>query len=636
MEFNFNKVSCRDITMTRFVLIFLLLACSWSGSLQAEGRHPNIVWISVEDMSPDLGCYGDRYTSTPHLDRFASQSLRYTNAFATAPVCSPARCCLITGMYATSLGTQRLRSHFPLPAWCEPFPALLRRAGYFTTNNVKTDYNVREEAELIRAAWDQNGNQAHWRQRAGDQPFFSVFNLMTTHQSRTSVWSHEQFESEIGSKLTADQRHDPQQVPLPPFYPDTPETRRGMARYYDCITRMDQQVAEILAQLEEDGLADNTIVFFFSDHGMGMPRGKRLLHDSGMHVPLMIRMPAGLQAEYGVEPGTVSHDLVSFVDFAPTVLRIAGLEIPAAMQGMPFLGERTSRRSYVYGARDRVDEVDDLSRSVRNQRYLYIRNYMPHFSWMPPEWYSDQSVLRQELAELRDAGRLNAKQMSYAAAMRAREELYDCQRDPNQLNNLADNEEYLAVLEQMRDALRAWQLETRDLGFLPESETWRRLNADTPWDLAKDETRYPLEQILKVAGTVGFVAAEPVAAADAPVRFWRVLAQRNAEKVTSELSRQWQRDLKDPAPSVRIEAAAAILSRGHSPEASQVLREAIQGRDVDVKLRAMRAFQLNTEHASIDRDIVESVYEEAVKNENAGLHPNWMFVRFSADAVLNP
>jgi len=399
---------------------------------------------------------------------------------------------------------------------------------------------------------------------------------------------------------------------------------------------MDQQVAEILAQLEEDGLDDNTIVFFFSDHGMGMPRGKRLLHDSGMHVPLMIRVPSELQAEYGIDPGTLSHDLVSFVDFAPTVLRLAGLEIPTAMQGMPFLGERTSRRRYVYGARDRVDEVDDLSRSVRNQRYLYIRNYMPHFSWMPPEWYSDQSVLRRELADLRDAGRLNAKQMSYAAPTRAREELYDCQVDPNQLNNLAGDEEYQAVLEQMRHALREWQLETRDLGFLPESETWRRLNADTPWDLARDETRYPLRQILKVAGTVGFVAAEPAESAAVPVRFWRVLAQRNAENVTPEVDRQWQRDLKDPAPSVRIEAAAAVLSRGHSPEASLVLRQAIQDPDVDVKLRAMRAFQLNAEHASIDRDVVESVYEEAVKNENAGLHPNWMFVRFSADAVLNP
>ncbi len=255
--------------MSRTLLAISLFACSAA----ADGAdRPNILWITAEDMSPTLGCYGDEYATSPHIDALAKQSVRYTHAFATAPVCSPSRSCLITGCYATSLGTHQMRSAFPIPDFIKGFPSYLREQGYYTTNNVKTDYNTANEPQIIEASWDECSAQAHWHGRKDkSQPFFSVFNLMTSHQSRTMVWPYEQFQKEVQSRLSPEEIHDAAKAPLPPYYPDTPIIRKTVARYYDCVTAMDQEVGEILQQLTDDGLADNTIVFFYSDHGSGMP-----------------------------------------------------------------------------------------------------------------------------------------------------------------------------------------------------------------------------------------------------------------------------------------------------------------------------------------------------------------------------
>ena len=337
-----------------------------------------------------------------------------------------------------------------LPVEIRGFPAWLREAGYFTSNNVKTDYNVADEKTFIADAWDRCDDQAHWRQRKEVQPFFSVINLMTTHQSRSSVWPEEQFEKEIASQLSPTERTDPAKVNLPPYYPDTLLARRQWARYYDCIAVMDKQVGAILSQLDEDGLADNTIVFFYGDNGAGIPLHKRLLHDSGLHVPLLVRFPAKYRHLAPANPGAATDRLVSFVDFAPSILSLAALPIPKHMQGQPFLGPAaTAPRQYVYGARDRVDEAFDLSRSVRDKRWLYIRNYMPHLSWAQPEGYSDQSAFRCELLKMAAEGKLNEAQMVYAGPRREIEELYDTVADPHQVRNLAE-EDPEGVLERMQ------------------------------------------------------------------------------------------------------------------------------------------------------------------------------------------
>lgn len=249
-----------QLLTTVLALTFMLLL---AGKLSAEDR-PNLLWITVEDMSATLGCWGDDYADTPQIDALAKQSVRYTHAFATAPVCSPSRSCLITGVYAQTLGTHQMRSDFLIPDTIRAWPHLLRAAGYFTSNNVKTDYNTGSEKRLIAEAWNENGPEAHWRNRPDpEQPFFAVFNDMTTHQSRSMTWSYDRFRKEVQSQLPMDRVHDPDKAPVPPYYPDTPIVRKTIARHYDCVSVMDDRTGSILRQLKEDGLADDTIVFFF-------------------------------------------------------------------------------------------------------------------------------------------------------------------------------------------------------------------------------------------------------------------------------------------------------------------------------------------------------------------------------------
>ena len=401
--------------------------------------RPNILWIVCEDTSRDeLGCYGNRYAITPNLDRLAREGVRCTNAFCTASVCSPARSCLITGIYATTLGTQNLRSHFPVPASIKGFPTYLRQAGYFTSNNAKTDYNLAHERSFIRESWDRCDLKAHWRQRRPGQPFFSVFNLNETHQSYRNTAAFELIEKVITSKLSAAERHDPAKAPVPPYYADTPLVRRTLARCADCITFMDKEVADLLKELDDDGLANDTIVFFYADGGMGNPRGKRTNYDAGLRVPLLIRCPEKFRHLAPAKAGQTMDRLVSFVDFAPTVLSLAGVPAPAYMQGRVFLGPKAGApRKYVFGQADRVDDLMDLSRAVHDGRWLYIRNYKPHLSHMQPEGYSDQALMRREMFQLASAGKLNAAQWTYAAPTKPLEELYDSVADPNNIHNLA-------------------------------------------------------------------------------------------------------------------------------------------------------------------------------------------------------
>ncbi|MBT3467841.1 MAG: sulfatase-like hydrolase/transferase, partial [Opitutae bacterium] len=227
-------------------------------------ERPNILWITAEDMSPTLGCYGDQFADSPNIDKLANESVLYTNAFASAPVCSPSRSCIINGLYATSQGTQQMRSAFPIPDYMTGFPSFLRKVGYYTSNNVKTDYNSGNYEAIIKACWNESSATAHWRNKKAGQPFFSIFNLMTSHQSRTMVWPYDKFVRDVQSKLPKSLLHDPAKVPLPPYYPDTPVVRKTLARYYDCVSAMDQEVGDILKQLKADGLSDDTIVFFYS------------------------------------------------------------------------------------------------------------------------------------------------------------------------------------------------------------------------------------------------------------------------------------------------------------------------------------------------------------------------------------
>jgi len=434
---------------------------SGAAAKTGEPERPNVLWISVEDISPDLGCYGDAYAVTPRLDKFASQGTRFTRCFAHMGVCAPARSGIITGMYPTSIGTNHMRCRGVPQPEVKCFPEYLRAAGYYCTNRSKTDYQFASPV----TAWDICGRCDDWRGRNEGQPFFCVINFTGTHESRAR--------SRPGAKLN----HDPAKAQLPPYYPDTPVVRRDWAQYHDNITAMDAQVAAVLRQLEADGLADDTIVWFWGDHGRGLPRGKRWIYDSGLHVPLLIRAPekwrklASPDNPNALKPGTVNHELISFVDFAPTMLSLCGVPIPKHIQGQAFLGgQKAKPRQYIYGARDRVDEAYDMIRCVRDKRFKYIRNFMPHLPRSLDVAYMNQMPTMQEMRRLAAEGKLKGPQMQYFERPKPIEELYDTKTDPHEVHNLAGEPKHKGTLERLRKELFAWMKQTGDFGLLPECE----------------------------------------------------------------------------------------------------------------------------------------------------------------------
>ena len=445
-------------------------------TLQAESVRPNIVWISTEDMSQHLGVYGDALARTPTLDRLAAQSIRYRYAFSTAPVCAPSRAAIITGMYQNAIGAQHMRTtedtvpDLPGPYLAVPpfyvkaFPEYLRAAGYYTTNRVKTDYQFGTPFTI----WDEVTQTAHWRSRPDkSRPFFSVFNLMVTHESQIFPSSP----ARKGKPLVT----APDKIKVPPYYPDTPVIREELARMYDNIADMDGQVNELLQQLEEDGLADNTIVFFWSDHGDGVPRAKRSLYDSGLRVPLMIKCPKSINCA-PFAPGAVSGDLVSLLDLAPTVLALAGVDAPAHMQGRVLLGPKAAPApAYVFAARDRMDIEYDMMRSARDARFLYIRNFSPELPYAGHIVYRNQSAIMQEWFRLQAEGALTGAPALWMRTSRPAEELYDVRADPHQIDNLAANPAHRATLVRMRSAVTEWMSRIDDQGLINEPELIQRM-----------------------------------------------------------------------------------------------------------------------------------------------------------------
>jgi N-sulfoglucosamine sulfohydrolase len=577
-------------------------------------EKPNILWITCEDISPILGCYGDKVAITPHLDKLAAEGVRYTKAFATAPVCAPSRSCLITGVYATSLGTQHLRSEVKLPEKIECFPEYLRAVGYYCSNNYKKDYNF-----IDVNVWDESSHEAHWRKRRPGQPFFSVFNFVSTHQGQING-SDEEFETNYGSKLEPQERHDPAKISLPPYYPDTPFIRKIWARYYDLITFMDKQVGDILGQLEADGLADNTIVFFFADHGLGIPRFKRTLYDSGLHVPLIVQFGKQYQHLSPCLPGEKIDGLVSFVDFAPTVLSLTGLPVPGYMQGRAVLGSQTKPpRKYVFGASSRVDEAYECSRCVRDERYKYIRNYFPHLAYIQPSQYCDQAEIMQELRRAVAEEELTPAQKLLWASTKPTEELYDTIADPHEINNLVGHPEKRAVLERLRKILHTWILQTYDTGFLSEAEMHIRAEGSTPYTIARDARKYPLRRILATADLVGKgpdniqKLIRLLGDSDGVVRYWAVIALDALGPQAHQATEALEGVLEDTSPNVRFAAAGVLCRMGLCEEALPVLADGLTEKREETVLYAAREIERIGAAAA---PIVEQIREAQAGCEN--------------------
>jgi N-sulfoglucosamine sulfohydrolase len=469
--------------MQKLVLLVLLLSGGLAMSFmkrqarQAQSAQPNILWITCEDMSLHLACFGDKEVKTPNLDQLAAAGIRYSHVYSTAGVCAPSRSSIITGMYQNSIGTMHMRTLQPdpypnkfspvkpysavLPEAVRCFPEYLRKAGYYTTNNEKQDYQFLPPVTV----WDESSKKAHWRNRPAGKPFFSVVNLMITHESQ--IWSRENEPLLVR----------PEDVTVPAFYPDTQTARHDIARHLSNVMRMDSIVGTIINQLKDDGLYDNTIIFFYSDHGDGLPFVKREVYDRGLRVPMLVRIPEKFRVKGSKPAGAIDNQLISFVDLAPTILSLANIPLPSYLQGQAFLGvyQAPTPRKYIFAGRDRMDTPVDRVRAVGDGRYKYYRNFMPEKPYYQDITFRLSVPMMREILQLRDAGKLNPTQMMWFRKTKPTEELSDTQADPNEFANLVDNPAYTAKLAELRGQLDAWLKRVGDKGALPEADMLKQM-----------------------------------------------------------------------------------------------------------------------------------------------------------------
>lgn len=594
-------------------------------------ERPNFLWLSAEDISPHLGCYGDHHALTPNLDALAAGGVLHSRAFTTAGVCAPCRSGIVTGMYQNSIGTHHMRCDAVLPGWLKPFPQYLREAGYYCTNNSKTDYQFSKPAP--KEIWDESSGKAHWRNRAPGQPFFAVFNFTGCHES--GIASEEKYR-QVTKDLEPGQRQDPAALStLPPYYPDTPAVREDWKRNYELVTAMDAWAGRLLEELKESGEWENTVVMFWSDHGVGLPRAKRWLYDSGTSIPLVVRYPEPVRTVFGTKgPGETEDRLVSSVDFGPTLLALAGLPLPEHLQGRPFVGGEP--RPYVFGARDRMDERYDLIRSVRDGRWRYVRNFeplKPYYQFMNT---AEGGTTMREIRRLAAAGSLPEAVARFASETKPAEELYDLANDPHEIHNLAGDPVHAPVLEELRSAMVAWQVEIGDLGLLPESEIERReAAAGSAFDiLRRGEDRARLLEALAEAATLASSGPAGVAAmleglghGEAGLRYWSATGLGNEPEAAGELpgaKAALTEALGDDSPAVAIAAARALCRMGMTSHGLAALERRLSDPNEWARLEAAIVLDELGETA---RPVLASMKAEWDR------HPNKYIVRVLNKAV---
>ena len=545
------KLFAKLIAVFAVAQVFAFTQCASAADL------PNILWITSEDNGPELGCYGDDYAITPHIDGLAETSSRYLHFWSNAPVCAPARTTIITGVYPPATGAEHMRSNVPLSSKLKMYPQILREAGYYCTNNSKEDYNQIKPGQV----WDESSRKAHWKNRRDGQPFFAIFNHTISHES--------QIRNKIDPKNTI---HDPAKARVRAYHPDTPEVRKDWAQYYDRLTMMDALVGKNLKEIKDAGLAENTIVFYYGDHGSGMSRSKRWPYNSGLHVPLIVHIPEKFShlrpKEYSA--GGTSDRLTAFIDLAPTLLSLIGQKPPAWMQGYAFAGKYDAGpQPFIYGFRGRMDERYDLLRSVTDGRYVYLRQYMPHKIYGQYIQYMFQTPTTRVWKEMFDAGQLNEAQSRFWQR-KPPEELYDLHNDPDEVNNLAKSPEHQTILIKLRKAQRDLAVKTRDVGFLPEDDLHSLAKGSTPYDVGHDRSKYDLETVLIAAEDASSLDAgktatlvKRLADKNRAVRYWAALGllmrgEAGLKAGHDELTAA----LNDESPSVRVIAAQVLAQFG--------------------------------------------------------------------------
>lgn len=561
----------------------VLMAGSMNFACSGKKERPNILWVTSEDNSPTyVGCYGNPFATTPNIDRLASQGIVYENAFSTAPVCAPTRSTIITGVYPPSMGTQHMRSTNAIPDSITLYPILLRQAGYYCTNNRKEDYNIPKRTDI----WDESSNKATYKNRKPGQPFFAIFNFTESH------------EHVIHTPLPLEKlRHDPAKVQLPPYQPDTPEIRHDWAQYYDRVEDMDKRVGEKLAELEKEGLAEDTIVFYYSDHGGVLPRSKRFCFDTGLKVPMVIHFPKKYQHLAPGKPGSRTDRPVSFIDLPPTLLSLIGAPIPKFLQGSAFAGkEQAKPREYVYSFRDRMDERYDLVRTVRDKKFRYRKNFMPHRIYGQHVWYLWKAPAMRSWEKMYKEGKCNKIQSLFWQPKPA-EELYDTTADPWEVHNLADDPAHKDTLLRMRKACRDWIMEIRDTGFIPEGLMLDWAKKQTLYDLVHSDV-YPLDRIVETA----YMATDrnpqhldelvQRLSDDHPVvRYWAATGCLVLAPESKSAIHALKKRLKDEIGDVRVTSAEALCMLGETKTGVPVLSAELSNENTKVALHAANSLE---------------------------------------------
>lgn len=557
-------------------------------------ERPNILWITIEDTSPEfVGVYGNEVAETPNIDKLASEGLVFRNAFSTGTVCSPSRTAIITGVKTYRTGAGNHRSKYEIPKFIKGFPSYLRELGYYTSNNFKTDYNVASEDEFIVQAWNESSKDAGWWNRKGEQPFFSVFNFMESHQSRTMTNSYDWYVDNVLNELPIQDTIAQNEFEMPPFYNDNKSMRKQFARVYNSIKLTDLKIGELLERLRLDNLMDNTIIFIFADHGEGIPRGKTNGIDLGYRVPFIAWFPEKYKNlnQLSVKKGFV-NELIEFSDLAPTMINLAGGTAPDYMDGLNFLNQNNNKSErVVFLSSDRSDNGIDMVRTVTDGRWLYSRNYLPFMPELKYIRYMEIGEIKQQMrVDLKD-GNLSGIQESLFAP-RPAEFLFDLENDPWELNNLVNSEEHKEILTGMQKALREHILTNKDIHFLPEFDLRKISETTNAFELRLDNNKYDLEEIYKAAALSGFrtekVAKKQISLLNDKnkwVRYWAALGLKSQPKsIIEKYKNKLNEVLIDSYEPTKITVATILYENFQDEYSKDILLKFAKSSNPDLAL----------------------------------------------------
>ncbi|MCF6332232.1 MAG: sulfatase-like hydrolase/transferase [Draconibacterium sp.] len=619
----------KDLSNFALLFIAVLVAFSFTNCKEKVPEElPNILWLVSEDNSPFLGCYGDTFATTPNLDKLASEGFLYTHAYANAPVCAPARNTIITGVYACSNGNQHMRSYYPKSDIVKTYPEYLRKVGYYCTNNAKTDYNTNSiDPNKI---WNESSNKAHYKNRAKGQPFFAVFNTNISHESSI----HKFIPNE---KL----RHSPEEVPLPPYHPATPEMKHDWAQYYDKVEDMDSWIGDKLKELDDLGLAENTIVFYYGDHGGVLARSKRYVYETGTRIPFIIRIPKKYKYLFPAkQPNSKVDRLVSFVDLTPTLLSIAGIPIPKYLQGDAFLGkQKTADPEYAFMFRGRMDERYDMCRAVRDQKFRYIRNYMPYriygqhldYLWRAPSIRSWEQAYKN--------GECNATQSIFWNTKPV-EELYDTENDPWEVKNLADDPAFKDVLERMRAANKAWEIRIKDTGFIPEADRVDRAGDIPMYDYMRSG-KINLGEIIDAAETATLGKVENLdklktylKSDESAVRYWGATGLLILKDKAAPAIEDLKAATADKSADVVSVAAEALYNLGEKDVAKKALLSVLKNPNEFARCHALNVIDcIDEKSPEMVQGVVNMIKtaDSATRNKYDMRAAKWLIEKWGLD-----